>query len=72
MPSDSSPSQKLHATGVAVVASQAGTSPHQVDLARAETMSLCGVGVDFTAAYAWFGMAGCKKCAKAAIGRGLP
>lgn len=54
------------------MASQGGTSPHLVDLASVEPKSLCGVGVDFTAACSWFGMAGCKKCAKAAIGRGLP
>jgi hypothetical protein len=69
--SDSSPSPKLHATGIAVAASQGGTSPHLVDLTTAETSSLCGVSIDFKAPCAWFGVSGCKKCAKTAIRRGL-
>ena len=69
-PGGNSPSRPF-ATGVRVVGSRSGTSPHLVDLASRQATALCGVGVDFAAVGAWFGMAGCKKCARLAIGRGL-
>lgn len=59
------------ASGVGVVASRGGTSPHLVDLALRKDRSLCGVEIEFGAPCASFGMAGCKKCARLAIGRGL-
>lgn len=69
-PGGNSPA-RLFATDVGVVGSRSGTSLHLVELAARQATSLCGVGVDFAAVRAGFGVAGCKKCARLAIGRGL-
>lgn len=71
MPSDANAHSQLFASGVGVAGSKSGTSPHLVDVASGQATALCGIGVDFTSACAWFSLAGCKKCARFAIGRGL-
>lgn len=71
MPSPNSDIPRLHPTGIGVIASRVGTSPHLVDLTARTDRSLCGVGLDFTASCAWFGMVGCKKCARLGLRGGL-
>ena len=61
-----------HPGRLAVVASPAGTVPHLVDLSEGDqSKALCGTATAFGRACAWFALAGCKRCAKAAISRGF-
>ncbi|GAA2735259.1 hypothetical protein GCM10009867_17160 [Pedococcus aerophilus] len=61
-----------HPARLAVVASPAGTVPHLVDLSGGDqATALCGTATAFGRACAWFALAGCKRCVKAATRRGF-
>lgn len=61
-----------HPDRLAVVAARAGTASHLVDLSQGQKdTSLCGVPTAFGQPVAWFALAGCKRCARAAARQGF-